>query len=143
MSQDVHFIEIIFENLDCITVPAHYFFDFELDDIRTSVSRAAANAILRYSVANSVMFELKLEANNDAAGFSGDVHCISTGEGSLLDRLQAQDITHITLIYDDKTEEEFSIAWEDDGDDEYHNRLQSAHMNAEGRLCVQIGHDMK
>lgn len=143
MSQDVRFIEITFENLDCITIPAPYFYDFQLTDIQTSVRRAAANAILKCSVANSVIFELKAEANKDAVTFEGDFYCVDAEDDGLFQRLQDRDITHIDLIYADKSRERFSIVWEDDGDDEYHNRLQSASLNAEGRLCVQIGHGIQ
>ena len=138
MSKDVRFIEITFENLDYVVIPAHYFREFELTDIRTTVRRAAANAILKCTVVNSVMFELDPEVNKDAAAFEGSVYCISTGEGSLFDRLQNRDITQMKLIYADKTEEEFSVAWEDEENDEYRNRLQRTLINSAGQLCVQI-----
>lgn len=143
MSQDVRFIEITFENLEYITIPAPYFYDFQLTDIQTSVRRAAANAILKYSIANTVIFELKAEANKDAVTFEGDFNFVNAEDDGLFQRLHARDITHIDLIYADKSREQFSIVWEDDGDDEYHNRLQSAFLNAEGRLCVKIGHGIR
>lgn len=138
MSQDVRFIEITFENLDYIVIPAHYFREFELTDIRTTVRRVATNAILKCAVVNSVMFELNLEANKDAGAFEGSVCCISTEEGSLFDRLQNRDITQMKLIYADKAEEEFSIAWEDEENDEYRNRLRRTLINPAGQLYVQI-----
>lgn len=143
MSQDVRFIEVTFENLDYITIPAPYFYDFQMTDIQTSVRRVAANAILKYSLVNSVIFELKAEANKDAVTFEGDFYCGDSEDDGLFQRLQNRDITHIDLIYADKSREQFSIVWEDDGDDEYHNRLQSSSVNAEGRLCVQIGHGIR
>lgn len=143
MSKVIAYVEIIFENLDSIIIPARYFRDFELDDIQTVVHRAVANAILRYSVVNSVMFGLEAEANKDASAFTGDVHCINTGEGTLFDRLQSQDITHLKLIYADKTEEDFVVAWEDGENDEYYNRLQRTFIDSAGRLCVQIMRSIK
>lgn len=137
MSQDVRFIQIVFENLDHITIPSHYFYDFTMKDIHTEVGRAAANAILKLSIAYTVMFDLMPEANKDAAGFEGDIHYLSLGEMTLFQRLEFQDITHFKLIYADKTEEEFTVPWEDD-EDEFHNRRQSASLDSEGRLRVQI-----
>ena len=138
MSQNVSSIEITFENLDYIVIPAHYFIAFELADIRTTVRRMAANAILKCTVANSVMFELKPETNNDAMTFEGSVYCISTGDGGLFERFQARDITQLKLIYADKAEEELYVAWEDEENNEYQNRLQSTYLNSENQLCVRI-----
>lgn len=140
MSKVIAYVEIIFENLDSIVIPARYFRDFELDDIHTVVRRAAANAILKYSVVNSVMFELEAETNNDAVTFTGDVHCINTGEGTLFDRLQVSDITQLKLIYTDKTEEDFVVVWEDEENNEYDNRLQHTAIDPAGQIRVQIIH---
>ena len=110
MSKDVRSISITFENLDHIVIPAHYFSAFNLSDICTEVCRVAMNAILKHSIVNSVTFELSPDTNKDTAIFEGDVHCINTGEGTLFDRLQGRDITHLKLIYADKTEEDFVVA---------------------------------
>lgn len=138
MSKDICFVEISFENIEYIKIPAHYFKDFELADIRTTVRRAAANAVLRYATANSVSLEFEPEANQDGKSFEGDVHSIQYENGCLFDRLQQNDITEIKLIYADETEEEFSVVWADAEDNEYRNRLQSSFINDSGRLRVQI-----
>ena len=46
MRKVIAYVEITFENLDSIVIPACYFRDFKLDDIHTVVHRAAANAPL-------------------------------------------------------------------------------------------------
>ena len=140
MSKSVAYIEIIFENLDSIVIPARYFIDFQLDDIHTKVHRAAANAISKYSVVNFVIFELTANASKDAPTFTGDVHCINTGEGTLFERLQGRDITCLKLIYADKSEETFIVAWEEDEGILYESRLQHVSIDSAGHLCVQIMH---
>lgn len=138
MSNDVRFIDITFENIDNIIIPSHYFAAFELDDICTKVCRAAMNAILRYSVANSVKFELNPEANRDADTFGGDVYYTDEGEDKLFRRLQYDDITSLKLIFSDGTFEELRVPWEDEENNEYRNKLQSSFLNEAGQLCVQI-----
>lgn len=143
MSQDVRFIEITFENIDYIRIPAHYFRDFELAEVHTIVRRATANAILRYQKASSVTLELIGEADLEAANFDGDVFGLKEGETSLFKRLQRNDITKIKLIYSDKTEEEFSVAWEDADRGGYTNLLQSSTVDDAGTICVRIAGETK
>ena len=104
MLEDIHSIEIIFENLDYIVIPAHYFRAFECTGDQKTV---------QFMEENAVSFELDPAANRDAASFAGDVHCICTGEGTLFERLQARDITRISLAYADQTEQVMQAAWED------------------------------
>jgi len=143
MSQDVRFIEITFENIDYIKIPAHYFRGFELEDIRTKVRRAALNAILRYSSVNFTMFELAPEADLEAGTFDGFVFGLKEGEISLFERLQQNDITQIKLIYSDETEEEFCVAWEDEDLGGYTNLLQSSTFDDDGTICVRIAVEEK
>ena len=143
MSQDVRFIEITFENLDYIKIPAHYFRDFELADIRTTVRRVAANVILRYCSVGATMFELAPEADLEAGTFDGDVFGLKEGDTSLFKRLQRNDITQIKLIYSDKTEEELSVAWEDADRGGYTNLLQSSTFDDDGTICVRIARETK
>lgn len=120
MSKDICFIEITFENIDYIRIPADYFRAFNTENI------------------NSVMFELNPEANRDADGFDGDVHRIHVEGETLFDRLQMQDITHFKLIYADQTEEEFFVPWENADNGGYANRLQTSSIDGSGIFRVSI-----
>ena len=143
MNRDICLIEITFENTDFIKIPAHYFRDFVLEDVRTVVRRAAANAILRYFEANSVLIELEPEANRDGKTFEGDVHIVHYGNNSLFERLQQNDITAIKLIYADDTEESFYVVWEDEDESGFRNLFQSSTVDEDGIICVKIAAEPK
>ena len=138
MRKVVKAIDITFENLDSIVIPVEYFYDFSINDIRTSISHMSTNAILRTNVAGSLMFILKKKADKDADKFRRDVHIISTKTGTLFERIYKSDITSFTIIYEDDSSEEFYIPWEDDGRNEYKNILQKTSKDDKGNLIVRI-----
>ena len=65
MSKSVKSIELTFENIDYIVIPAHFFLDFMLEDVKVKICRAAVNAILRYNSTDKLMFVLKKEVNDN------------------------------------------------------------------------------
>ena len=138
MSKVITDIEIIFENMDSIVIPARYFLDFEFDSIHNKIRRVAINAILNYSVADTIMFVLDGSANNDAITFDGDIHLLNLSEQTLFERLQGNDITKLRLIYVANTDETFNAPWEDLGDDIFTNQLQHTAIDSNGHMYVQI-----
>jgi hypothetical protein len=58
MSKRVESIEITFENLDYINIPAEYFGEFYITGIQTTVERLALNAIVQRTRADQIDFEL-------------------------------------------------------------------------------------
>ncbi len=129
MTPNIHFIELTFENLDHIKIPAHYFRDFELADGPES------------SGSYAVAFTLKPEANADFTTFDADIHSVEVGDETLFDRLQRNDITHIGLDHGSGPEERLPVIWEDADSLGYTNRLQSVAVNCDGALYVRIGTD--
>lgn len=124
MSKSVKSIQLIFENLDYVKIPAHYFSSFDLTDCSGS-----------YAVA----FSLKPETNTDFSTFEADVHSIRYESETLFDRLQRNDITHIDLHRGNGVKEHLSVVWEDADLREYRNRLQRTSMDHDGTISVRIG----
>lgn len=138
MSKMVKSVEITFENLDYVEIPAEYFGDFSVSGIRTSVERLAGNAILQRARADQIEFELLRSVNVAFPEFHQDIFCDPMVEFSLSDRIrERRDITSLELHYEDGVTEQFYVLWED-ADDEYHNKLQQAQINNNGNLSVII-----
>lgn len=139
MSKSVKSIELTFENIDYIVIPAHFFLDFMLEDVKVKICRAAVNAILRYNSTDKLMFVLKKEVNEVASNLEGDVHAIQCEGATLFERISIyNDLTHIKFVYEDESSEEYSITWEDEDNNEYRNGLQKATITEDGNLCVEI-----
>ena len=139
MSKSVKSIELTFENIDYIVIPAHYFLDFLLEDVKTKICRAAVNAILRFNSTDKLMFVLKKEVNEVALTFEGDIYVMQCEGATLFERISTYcDLTHIKFIYEDETSEEYSVVWEDEDNNEYRNRFQKTTITEDGHLCVEI-----
>lgn len=138
MSKMVKTVEITFENLDYVDIPAEYFGDFSISGIRTSVERLAGNAILQQVKAERIEFELLRSVDVALPELNQDICYDPMVDFSLLDRIrERRDITSLELHYDDGTTEQFYVPWED-AEDEYHNKLQQAQINNNGNLSVII-----
>ena len=141
MSKKVKSVEITFENLDYVEIPAEYFCDFSIRGIHICIERLASNAILQRSKAGLIEFELLRSVDIAFPGFQQDLFYDPIAEFSLLDKIQERkDITSLELHYEDGTAEQFYVPWED-ADDEYHNDLQQAYINNNGNLYVKIGNN--
>ena len=135
MGKKVKSVEITFENLDYVDIPAEYFGEFHISGIRTSIERLALNAILQRTQADQVEFELLRCVDIALPGLAQDDPMV---EFSLLDRIkESRDITYLDLHYEDGNTERFFVPWED-ADDEYHNKLQHAYINHNDNLTVKL-----
>lgn len=66
-------------------------------------------------------------------------HVIQYEGATLFERISIySDLTHIKFVYEDESSEEYSVAWEDDDNNEDRNRLQKATITEDGNLCVEI-----
>ena len=129
MEQDITGIELTFENLDSILIPASYFDAFQYTASPTKVEHTVY----------TVDFTLKAETDRDAASFSGDVQELQTGRETLFERLCRNDIAQITLFRTGLRPALIDVIWEDDPNNEYRNRLQDTSINTEGSLSIRIG----
>ena len=119
------YIELTFENLDWIRIPAHY-----IGEIKTEVLDSGEYA---------VMLVLRREADVDAVHFEGDVHSILAERRSLFERLRKNDITQIMVFDSNNTGDTFCVEWEDEVDNEFVNRLQTTSVGEDGALRLYIG----
>ena len=138
MNKRIKAVEITFENIDWIIIPAGYFEKIQLDDICDEFWFHDKNCTSMRMVAKRVMFELKKEADWHANTFDNDMYGIDTEEETLFERLQRQDITRIELLFAERASELYDVVWDDEDDDEYQNRNQSACLNENGNLHVVI-----
>ena len=132
-------IELTFENIDYIIIPVQYFADdFGIHIIINSCS-VSENMVSNRKTAESVMFVLKKAANHAALTFAGDVHVMQYEGESLFERIcRYSDITHIKMIYEDETFEEYTVAWEEDQTG-CRNLLQKSYITDDGNIKVVIG----
>ena len=138
MSKKVKTVELTFENLDYVDIPAEYFGEFYISGIRVSIERLAFNAILQRTKADYIEFELLRCIDVALPGLTQDLFYDPMVEFSLLDRIKdRRDITYLDFHYEDGNTERFFVPWED-ADDVCHNKLQHAFINGNDNLTVKL-----
>lgn len=138
MSKFVESVEITFENLDYVIIPAEYFGAFSINGIRCGIARVASNAILQRTEAEQIEFELLQSVDAALPNMVHDLSFAPAEKSSLLERImQRRDITDLTVHYSDNSTQQICAPWEDT-ENEYHNKLQKAHRNGENNLIVTI-----
>ena len=99
MSKRVESIEITFENLDYINIPAEYFGEFYITGIQTTVERLALNAIVQRTRADQIEFELLARVDVALSDMSRDLSFLPEENLSLLKRIEnRKDIAYRTAL---------------------------------------------
>ena len=115
MSKNLKTVVLFFENLEYVVLPSFYFLELQVKEEQTTT------------------FTISEQANRSVAQFEGDFYRPLL----LFERLtKYSDITHIELVYDDETTEEFELNWSEE-DDEY-NRYQTFSFTDTGDLHIEI-----
>lgn len=134
-------VGIVFENTEVMVIDAKYFGYFNIDNISRSVRRIALNSIGQLTYAKEVSIEIYSEANDTYYPF-GDEDCATTIFERILDY---GDIVSFILKYDDESEDEFFVDY-DEG--EYGGYLGARNVNQHcmlsdpGNLYIVIGKGM-
>ena len=138
MSKKVKSVEITFENLDYVDIPAEYFGEFRISGIRTTIERLALNAILQRTKADYIEFELLAQVDDVLPELTQDLSFVPDEQLSLLRRIaNRRDITSLELHYNDGSSNQFYIPWED-AESETRNKLLQTKLVANGNLLVNI-----
>ena len=137
--KQINKITIVFENCESITFPAKVFYQCYLGKISTEIQRIAINAIEKMTFADEIALGIffpeaeKLCEKNEM--FEENV--------KVFDRLtRYMDITYISLLYDDETEETYFIPYEEES-----SRLGAPNFNQKywvsdcGDLYIVIAKD--
>ncbi len=138
MRKKVKSVEITFENLDYVDIPAEYFGEFRISGIRTTIERLALNAILQRTKADCVEFELLAQVDDVLPELKQDLSFVPEEQLSLLRRIaNRRDITSLELHYNDGSSDQFYIPWED-AESETRNKLLRAQFRNDGSLFATI-----
>lgn len=135
MDKKLVFIDITFENLDSIMIPADYVVSCLISDFNKKII-CTGRVVERYTQADYVRLELRKAVDNDAVNFEGAFCTVLDGSTRLSERLNACDITHIDLVYEDGKKESFLVAWNEKN--EYHNEYQKVWIDKHNNICVSI-----
>lgn len=139
MSKIVKTVEITFENLEFVEIPAEFFGEFYIEGLRSSVERLSCNAILQRTKADKITFELLRDVESVVQTLTQDLFGDSLSGFSLQERIAARnDITSLTLKYNDDTTEQFYVTWQD-ADSDSRNILQHSSITDNANLIVTIG----
>ena len=133
--KDVKSIGFGFENCEYFSIDAKYFGAFQLSDINTRIQRVACNSISRVDCVDSVVMEIFSEGNGEYLSGFGDEKV------KFFDRIVAyNDITSITVIYDDDSEETYWVNYKEEVEDQLGspNVYQQTEMNKFGDLYLVI-----
>lgn len=135
MEKKLAFIDITFENLDSIMIPADYVVSCLISDFKKKII-CTGRVVERYTQADYVRLELRNNVDNDPVSFKGAACTVIDGSTRLSERLDVCDITHIDLIYDDGEKESFLVVWSEK--DEYHNEYQKVWIDKHNNICFSI-----
>ena len=135
-------ITFVLENCDHITIDGKYIGDFLVEDIRTSISRIACNAIDKMDVIHTFAIEIHKDANKERYPFG-----FKEDKELTFDRLVSyDDITSIDFkLIEDYVEEgqeptmehyHYYIYWT--GEDDYTNESQKSYISNVGNLYIVI-----
>ena len=135
-------ITFILENCDSITIDGKYVGDFLVEDIRTSVSRIACNAINKMDIAYTFAIEIHKDANKERYPFG----FIEDKELTFNRLVAYDDITSIDFkLIEDYVEEgqepiiehyHYYIHWT--GESDYVNESQKSYISNVGNLYIVI-----
>lgn len=137
--KDVKSIGFGFENCEYFSIDAKYFGAFQLTDFCRSIHRVGCNAILKMNLVDTVVMEIFSEGNGQYNPF-GDEDEVN----NFFDRLQTyDDITSISVTYDDDTVEEYYVDYKEEVEDQLGspNVYQHTYMNKFGDLYIVISKD--
>lgn len=134
----VKLVEFVFENCESFEIESKYFGGFQMDNITTSIARIACNSISKMQTVHTVVFEIFGEANVQYSAFGG-----AEKEYKLHRISEWNDITQLTLHYDDGTKENFFVDYDDGGNDGLgaENKNQKSYISAPGNLYLVIEKD--
>ena len=131
MRKEIKNIDIVLENCEVITIPKQHIGLFTIDKIKRKISRVACNAIDDYLVAK----EFSVQIHKDADIENNICENFRDYSKSPFKRLtDYNDITHIYVIYEDDTIEEFCIKWY--GDSDCYNEHQYSKLGEDGHLYI-------
>jgi len=129
-------VEFIFENCEHFSIDANYFGDFCIENIHENIYRCGLNAIGKFIVADTVVFEIYSEADTLYNCFGED--------RNKFDRIKSyMDITSLELVYDDGSIETIYVDYEDsiEGQLGTSNTNQKVYKSELGNLYIVIAKD--
>lgn len=136
----VESIEIEFSNCEHAVIPIEYILAFHIGKIRTEITKAAINTVLREDIAEEVFLEIFSEIDDIGYHPFGD----KSVKKSILRRIEmCGDITGINVNYINGDEENYLVPYiTDNSEGEGPNRLQKVYLSDLGNLYLLIGKDM-
>ena len=133
--KNIEAIEFVFENCECLTVDSKYIGDLLIEGFKTNVRKLGVNAIRECTSWERIDLIIYKDGNTTSESY-GDKY-------SVFDRiLNWNDITSIYLKYEDDTEQEIFVPWDDENDYYYNvnNKAQSSFVSDE-HLYLTINKD--
>lgn len=136
--KDVVEIKIGLENCEAIELPVALVGELAIDNIKSYTRRIANNCITRFDAAEKIAIEIFSEADKKYETYGGQ------SEHTVFKRLtKYRDITDITLIYDDGTNNVIQARWKDTDEYECENKYQKNYISSAGNLYILIGKKIK
>lgn len=141
-------VSFTLENCEHISIPGYYIGDICVEGITTSISRVAANAVMKMETCHEFAVEIHCDANRAPYTVFGYQPEEKSPIQTIFDRLTYfRDITQISIVltdneyyeenFDEHTETyEYFLNWK--GSSEYENSAQSAKVSNRGDLYIVV-----
>ena len=137
-------VEFVFENTEFFEIDEKYFGTFHISKLERCINRIACNAISEATRTDEVVLEIYVEGDDTYFPF-GDKEMKTTK----FDRLSKyNDITLITLKYEDGSTDELYPIYDDGDDDDNANLVGAPNKNQHskfselGNLYITIGNNL-
>ncbi|MBZ9693219.1 hypothetical protein [Clostridium sp. M14] len=133
MNKEIKKIEFILENCEVIEFEGKHVGDFDVENIKTNISRIACNSISKHNVCETFAIEISSLANTEIVQPWGD-------KIKPFDRLNKyQDITSIEIHYNDNTSDKILVDYCSESENLGANNLnQESYISDLGNLYIII-----
>ena len=124
-------IKITTENVESFTIDGKNIGFFLLDDIEKDVGVRGCDAFGMHETAKMFAIEIKKGTDHPI-----NTYGLNNAPKTLFERLTKSDITIITVVHHDNSEDAYYVTWNKES--EYTNPYQKAHVNENGNLYIVI-----
>jgi len=145
MGKYVKLIDLTFENVQGLKIPAQYIGSFKIAKIEKEIQRIASNSIEEIQWANEVFLEIvgnpRLYNHEYNPLFDYHPFCLADELPTFGRALEFDDITDIVVEYEDGSNETYYVYYEcSGGSDE--NIMQQTRVGKNGSLYILIGKNL-
>lgn len=134
MSKGIKKVELCYENCEVLRVPIEYILDFQCEGYKKTAHRIAMNSVSEMESFDNILIEVNNSIAKDKSIIEDSF--IFEKNTDVLDFMKRNDITSVTFVYDDLSENVYYVNW--DGNEYEDNSNSTYIVNSSGDVATII-----